>query len=241
MYIIERVKVPEGYRFSEYCLYLATEIKELRNREENLDILFRLTYPKAKDDLMRFTNLLPLEELETFLSIAFMKAVRGFDPSAKNASFMGYYHSAMYSEIILGYYGKYRKTPELRNLKKRVDGTMASLETPVLDKNGQDTGYYHDLIEDPYSGVDNEIKNRDYVEEVKKAIDRTFYVDNEWKRNRVSRAKEMFTKYVMAALKDNPVTMTSIAYEYGVTRSAVSNIVVKYREKFKEELSKIEK
>lgn len=227
-------------KFSEYALQLATEIKLDINKEENMDILFRLTYPKAKDDLKRYTNLLPLEELETFLSIAFMKAVKNFNPSADNASFMGYYHMTMYSEVIYGYYGKYRKTPELRDLKRKVDGTMASFETPVADKNGLDTGSYHDLIEDPY-GVDSDLNDSEYIDEVMAAIDRAFYVKNEWKRNKLARGKQMFTEYVTAILNDEPVTLVSIARKHGVTKSAASNIVYKYKDKFREELNKIEK
>ena len=45
MYKVTSIKTPEGKTFSEYALELATRIKNGEDKDYNLDLLFRLTYP----------------------------------------------------------------------------------------------------------------------------------------------------------------------------------------------------
>jgi DNA-directed RNA polymerase specialized sigma subunit len=239
MYILKNVKVPEGYKYSEYCSYLANEIRENRNKDENMDILFRLTYPKAINDVSCYTNLMSLEDLEGYLPLAFMKTVKNFDPTVGTVSFMGYYHKVLHGDIINGYYGKYKHTPEKRDLKRRVDGTMASMDTPVTDKNGADCGTYEDLIED-YFDIDTELLNTDFKNDIMLAIDRVFNENRKGlNADRIRRPKAMFIDYIMSIVDDEKVTMTSIAEKHGVTKSSFSNIIYKYRGDFKRELYKL--
>lgn len=236
MYILKNVKVPEGYKYSEYCTYLANEIRENRNKDENMDILFRLTYPKAISDVARYMNLMPLEDLEGYLPLAFMKTVMNFDPTLSTVSFMGYYRKVLRGDIINGYYGKYKYTPEKRDLKRRVDGTTTSINTPVIDTDGTDCGTYEDLLEDCFD-IDKELLNADFIDDIMTAIDKVF------DRNRkganasiVSRPKVMFTDYIMSIINDEKVSMASIAEKHGVAKSTFSTVVYKYRGDFRREL-----
>ena len=239
MYILKNVKVPEGYKYSEYCAYLANEIRENRNKDENMDILFRLTYPKAISNVSCYTNLMPLEDLEGYLPIAFMKTVKNFDPTIGTSSFMGYYHRVLHGDIIDGYYGKYKNTPEKRDLKRRVDGTITSINTPVLDKNGVDSGTYEDLLEDCFD-IDTELLNDEFKDDIMMTIDKVFDENRKGlNADRIRRHKAMFIDYIMSIVDDEKVTMTSIAEKHGVTKSTFSTIIYRYRGDFRRELYKL--
>lgn len=239
MYKVTSVKAPEGKTFSGYALELATRIKNGEDKDYNLDLLFRLTYPMMLAEVKRYTNLLPIDELETFISMAFMKTVDKFNPYAPNVSFMGYYRMVLKTEVVHGYYGSYRTTPELRDLKRRIDGTMESFETPVFDKHGVDTGCYHDLVEDKY-GIDDELMNKAFIEDVLIAIDNVFSPKRKYMNaKRVEIPKKTFTEFVIGQLNGDKTTMTSISEKYGVSKSAVSNIVYKYKDDFRKELRKL--
>ena len=93
MYKVTSIKAPEGKTFSEYALELATRIKNGEDKDYNLDLLFRLTYPMMLAEVKRYTNLLPIDELETFISMAFMKTVDKFNPYAPNVSFINAFSS----------------------------------------------------------------------------------------------------------------------------------------------------
>lgn len=238
MYILPDVRKPKDMTFSEYTISLMDEIKNNRDKDSNMELLFSVSYPIMLSDLKSYTNLLSIEELEGYIPIAFMKTVNNFDPNAKKASFVGYYKMVLFTEIMQGYYGKYRHTEELRELKRKIDSTVSPLDTPVYDKHGQNTGTWHDLLEDSID-VEADLLDKEFINDIISAINSTFSPKKKGLCNqRTIRPKQMFTDYIMAHINGEKATSVAIADKYGVSKSAVSNIVYKYMPEFKKELKK---
>ena len=225
MYTIEKFMVPEGYKMSEYAMILMKEIKEGKNVEENKDKLFRMTYPLMHSYVMKFNNLYGEEFLVSDMAMAFMRTVEKFDPDKPNASFINYYKMATKTEIIYNYYGKYKKTEKTRQLKRIAEGTAASLEDPVYDKNGVDTGSWHDLIPDGKE-LDDELMQRETRKDIYAAIDKAF--SNRKQSKTTLKTKSIYTDYINSVLDETNIKQVELADKYGIGKSGVNVIIKRY-------------
>lgn len=236
MYKVKKFMVPEGYKFSEYAKILAKEIIEGRDVEDNKDKLFRMTYPAMYEYVMKFKNLYSEEYLISDMSIAFMRTIRNFNPDADNASFLNYYKLATKTTIFNNYYGKYKKNEESRQLKRDIDNLMSSLEEPVYDSNGKNTGTWHDLTQDESFEIDTDIMRDCIHEDIYNSIDAVFREYGQGKKT--ARSQKIFTTYVTDILNDNKRTQLDIGNQYGVSKYAVCRILQRYSPLLKEELIK---
>ena len=236
MYKVEKYMVPEGYKFSEYAKILAKEIIEGRDVEENKDKLFRMTYPSMYEYVMKFKNLYSEEYLISDMAIAFMRTLQNFNPDADNASFLNYYRLATKTTIFNNYYGKYKKDDKSRKLKRDIDNLMSSLEEPVYDNNGKNTGTWHDLTPDDNFEIDSTIMKQCTHEDIYSALEAVFEEYGQGKKT--ARSKKIFTTYVEDLLNDNERRQIDIGNQYGVSKYAVCRTLQRYSPLLKEELIK---
>lgn len=235
MYEVERYMVPEGYKLNDYAKVLVEEIRKGEKVEENKDKLFRMTYPIMINYVSQFKNLYSEEYLVSDMAIAFMKTLDKFDPNAKNASFTNYYKLAAKTSIINSYYGKYKKDEESRKLKRDVDNLMASLEEKVSDKNGKESGTWHDLTPDDNFEIDANIMRECTHEDIYQAID-TIFESNGREKKKAGRAKEIYIDCINNVLFSRNLRQIDIAGQHGVSRAAVCRLIKRYDPLLKEEL-----
>lgn len=234
MYNVENFDVPKGYKMSEYCLVLAKKIYDGIDIESSKDKLFRMTYPLMMNEMQKYRNLKDMEDLITDLSFAFMKALRSFDPYKKGASFIGYYRKALFSEVVHNTYGKYRKTEEDRNLKRKFEATLGYLDEPVYSKDGGEVGLLQDIIEDKNADLISYILDKDYLNIAHKIIDEMF--DGHRSGRKSPRTKEVFIKYIDGILTGDEINGNQLARDYGMGRSGVWNIIRYHKPIFTEKI-----
>lgn len=236
MYDVERFVVPEGTKLNDYAKDLVREIRADKNVEENKDILFRMTYPIMINYVQKYKNLYAEEYLVSDMAEAFMRTLRAFDPDADNASFTNYYKMATSTTIINNYYGKYKRDENTRKIKRQTDSTMASLEDKVQDKQGKDSGTWHDLTPDENFEIDADIMRECTHEDIYNSIDAVFVEYGVG--SRTARSKKIFTTYVEDILNDNERRQIDIGNQYGVSKYAVCRTIQRYSPLLKEELIK---
>lgn len=228
MYEINPYILPKGENFSDFVKKLVRNIKAGKDVEESKDILFRMTYRIAVQELKKYSYIGEPEDLLGDMSVAFMKTINYFDPDNKDASFMNYYKRCINSEILTTYYGKHRKTPESReNYRYFVNG-VRSLDEPVSDKNDVETATLTDLIVDNNSNIDDEIDRIAMEDVMRRALDEIFSNTKGLRK----RGKEIFAYYVECCIAGRDVKQIEIAKECGASRGNVSNIMSRYKPMF---------
>jgi DNA-directed RNA polymerase specialized sigma subunit len=133
MYEVPRYYITNGNTVNQETRRLMDNIRQGIDVERSKDDLFKLTYPMALTELKRYTNMGPMDELISCMSIAFMKTIQYFDPEASTVSFMNYYKRAIYSEVIIGMNGRYRYDPKL---KRDFEANVGSLEYELSNDDG---------------------------------------------------------------------------------------------------------
>ena len=234
MYNVENFDVPQGYKMSEYCLVLARDIYEGVNVEDTKDKLFRMTYPLMMNEMQKYRNLRNMEDLVTDLSFAFMKTIKSFDPCKTGASFIGYYRKTLFSEVITNEYGKYKRTEKDRELKRKFEGTLSSLDDIVYNDKGSEVGYLQDIIEDDSVDILKEVLDDNCIDIAHQIIDEMFSGLRRGRRS--DKPKEIFTKYIDGILTGDEINGNQLSREYGMGRSGVSNIILYYRPIFADRL-----
>lgn len=226
MYKIPSFIVPEGYKVGEYALLLCRDIREGNNVEDAKDKLFRMTYPIMLQEVKKYKNIAPVSELVSDLSLAFMRTLNRFDPYREGTSFINYYKRALYSEIIQNNFGKYKNNEQDKKLKRTFEGTIASLDDKLYDKNDAETGTWHDLIEDINADIDADLLEEDYKNTVHVVINKVFNKRRQGKKS--DNPKLMFTDYVDSIMNDAGIKNLEISAKYNVGKTAVSNTITKY-------------
>jgi hypothetical protein len=237
MYIVKRFTIPEGYKLSEYASLLAQEIQAGNNVEENKDKLYRATYPVLFEYVLKFKNLASEENLVSDMALAFMRTVNNFDPSVPNASFINYYKLAAKTEIFNNEYRKYKRNEESRKLRYLFEGTIGSLEMPLVDKNGIDTTTLHETIADERLIIDDELMNEEFRKDLAIAVDRVFKKATEGPRSEKSR--KLIEAYIQNELNDRPLMQKELVAKLGLRRQAMSNVMNRYLPLIKNELIKM--
>lgn len=237
MYIVKRFTIPEGYKLSEYASLLVQEIQAGNNVEENKDKLYRATYPILFEYVLKFKNLASEENLVSDMALAFMRTINNFNPAAPNASFINYYKLAAKTEIFNNAYRKYKRNEESRKLKSLFEGTMCSLEMPLVDKHGINTGTLHETIADERLIIDDEIMNEEFRKDLAIAVDRVF--EKASKGPRSEKSKKLIEAYIQNELSDKPIMQKDIVAKLGLRRQAMSNVINRYLPLIKKELIKM--
>lgn len=234
MYNVKRFTIPEGYKLSEYASLLAQEIQAGNNVEENKDKLYRATYPILFEYVLKFKNLASEENLVSDMALAFMRTINNFDPSAPNASFISYYKLATKTEIFNSEYRKYKRNEESRKLKCLFEGTMCSLEMPLVDKHGVNTGTLHETISDERLIIDDELMNEEFRKDLAIAVDRVF--EKASKGPRSEKSRKLIEAYIQNELSYKPLMQKDIVAKLGLNRQAMTNVVNRYLPLIKKEL-----
>ena len=108
--------------------------------------------------------------------------------------------------------------------------------TSLYDKNGKNTGTWHDLTQDESFEIDTDIMRECTHEDIYNSIEAVFVEYGVG--NRTARSKKIFTTYVEDILNDNERRQIDIGNQYGVSKYAVCRTIQRYAPLLKEELIK---
>lgn len=237
MYNVPRYNITNGNSVNEETRRLMSNIKNGIDVQQSKDDLFRLTYPMALTFLKRYTNLAPLEEIVSDLSVAFMKTVKYYNPEASTVSFMNYYKKAIHTEVIQSKYGRYRSD---KQLAREFEANLGSLEFPLYDKHDKETGTIRETVADEYwdGYFDKKIDYEGTVDDINRCMNDVLYKKQKGRRIRMtpSDSKIAFERWVGAMIDDEDLTQQQVGNELGIGKSAVNNAVNKYMPRLREEL-----
>lgn len=237
MYNVPRYYITNRNSVNEETRRLMSNIKNGIDVQQSKDDLFRLTYPMALTFLKSYTNLAPLEEIVSDLSVAFMKTVKYYNPEASTVSFMNYYKKSIHTEVIQSRYGRYRSD---KQLARDFEANLGSLEHPLYDKHESETGTIQDTVADDYWNgyFDKLIDYEGTVDDINRCMNNVLYKKQKGRRIRTtpSDSKIAFERWVGAMINDEDLTQQQVANELGIGKSGVNNAVNKYMPKLRKEL-----
>lgn len=238
MYNVPRYNTKDGKSVNEMTLIFMTNIRNGIDVERSKDDLFKLTYPMALTFLKRYTNLAPLEDMVSDLSIAFMKTIKYYNPEASTVSFMNYYKKAIHTEVIQSRYGRYISN---KQLARDFEANVGSLEHPLYDKHDNETGTIQDTVADDYWNgyFDKLIDYEGTVDDINRCMNKVLYKKQKGRRVRTTKSdsKKSFERWVEAMInEEEELTQQQVADELGIGKSGVNNAVTKYMPRLREEL-----
>lgn len=238
MYEVPRYYITNGNTVNQETRRLMDNIRQGIDVERSKDDLFRLTYPMALTEIKRYTNMGPLDELVSYMSIAFMKTVKYYNPEATTVSFMNYYKRAMHSEVIMGMNGRYRSNPKL---KRDFEANVGSLEYELVDDNGKDNLSVHEMVADDYwdGYFDEKISYEGLIDDIRTCMYNVMYKKQKGRRVRTTKSdsKKSFERWVEAMINEEEnLTQQQVSDELGIGKSGVNNAITKYMPRLIEEL-----
>lgn len=237
MYEVPRYYITNGNTVNQETRRLMDNIRQGIDVERSKDDLFRLTYPMALTELKRYTNMGPMDELISCMSIAFMKTVKYFDPEASTVSFMNYYKRAIQSEVIIGMNGRYRSNPKL---KRDFEANIGSLEYELTNDDGTDNLSVHEMVADDYwDGYFDEMINYEgLIDDIRTCMYNVMYKKQKGRRVRTTKSdsKKSFERWIESMIQDEELTQQQVSDELSIGKSAVNNAVSKYMPRLREEL-----
>lgn len=237
MYEVPRYYITNGNTVNQETRRLMDNIRQGIDVERSKDDLFKLTYPMALTELKRYTNMGPMDELISCMSIAFMKTVKYFDPEASTVSFMNYYKRAINSEVIIGMNGRYRSNPKL---KRDFEANVGSLEYELADDNGKDNLSVHEMVADDYwdGYFDEKINYEGLIDDIRTCMYNVMYKKQKGRRVRSTKSdsKKSFERWIESMIQDEELTQQQVSDELSIGKSAVNNAVSKYMPRLREEL-----
>lgn len=237
MYEVPRYYITNGNTVNQETRRLMDNIRQGIDVERSKDDLFKLTYPMALTELKRYTNMGPLDELVSYMSIAFMKTIQYFDPEASTVSFMNYYKRAIYSEVIIGMNGRYRTNPQL---KRDFEANIGSLEYELSNDDGSDNLSIHEMVADDYwDGYFDEMINYEgLIDDIRTCMYNIMYKKQKGRRVRSTKSdsKKSFERWIESMIQDEELTQQQVSDELSIGKSAVNNAVTKYMPRLREEL-----
>lgn len=238
MYEVPRYYITNGNTVSQEIKRLMDNIREGIEVERSQDDLFKLTYPMALTELKRYTNMGPLDELISYMSMAFMKTIKHYNSEIDTVSFMNYYKRVIHSEVIIGMNGRYRNNPKL---KREFEFNLRYLEYDVNIDNGKDDISFHEMVADDYwdGYFDKKADFEGAVDDVYRCMNKVLYEKRRGCRATKSKAKKSFEIWIEAMINDEKITQQKIADDLGIGKSAVNNSIAKYMPRFIEELKNI--
>lgn len=238
MYEVPRYYITNGNTVNQETRRLMDNIRQGIDVERSKDDLFKLTYPMALTELKRYTNMGPMDELISCMSIAFMKTVKYYDPEASTVSFMNYYKRAINSEVIMGMNGRYRSNPKL---KRDFEANIGSLEYELANDDGSDNLSIHEMVADDYwdGYFDEKIDYEGLIDDIRTCMYNVMYKKKKGIRVRStkSNSKKSFERWIEAMInEEDNLTQQQVANELGMGKSGVNNAVTKYMPRLREEL-----
>lgn len=237
MYEVPRYYITNGNTVNQETRRLMDNIRQGIDVERSKDDLFRLTYPMALTELKRYSNMGPMDELVSCMSIAFMKTVKYFDPEASTVSFMNYYKRAIQSEVIIGMNGRYRYDPKL---KRDFEANVGSLEYELSNDDGSDNLSIHEMVADDYwDGYFDELVNYEgLIDDIRTCMYNVMYKKQKGRRVRSTKSdsKKSFERWIESMIQDEELTQQQVSNELSIGKSAVNNAVSKYMPRLREEL-----
>lgn len=240
MYEVPRYYITNGNTVNQETRRLMDNIRQGIDVERSKDDLFRLTYPMALTELKRYTNMGPMDELISCMSIAFMKTVKYFDPEASTVSFMNYYKRAIQSEVIIGMNGRYRSNPKL---KRDFEANVGSLEYELSNDDGSDNLSVHEMVADDYwdGYFDEKINYEGLIDDIRTCMYNVMYKKQKGRRVRSTKSdsKKSFERWIESMIQDEELTQQQVSDELSIGKSAVNNAVSKYMPRLREELKKM--
>lgn len=237
MYEVPRYYITNGNTVNQETRRLMDNIRQGIDVERSKDDLFKLTYPMALTELKRYTNMGPMDELVSCMSIAFMKTVKYFDPEASTVSFMNYYKRAIQSEVIIGMNGRYRSNPKL---KRDFEANVGSLEYELSNDDGSDNLSVHEMVADDYwdGYFDEKINYEGLIDDIRTCMYNVMYKKQKGRRVRSTKSdsKKSFERWIESMIQDEELTQQQVSNELSIGKSAVNNAVSKYMPRLREEL-----
>lgn len=237
MYEVPRYYITNGNTVNQETRRLMDNIRQGVDVERSKDDLFKLTYPMALTELKRYTNMGPMDELVSCMSIAFMKTVKYYDPEASTVSFMNYYKRAINSEVIIGMNGRYRYDPKL---KRDFEANVGSLEYELSNDDGSDNLSVHEMVADDYwDGYFDEMINYEgLIDDIRTCMYNVMYKKQKGRRVRTTKSdsKKSFERWIESMIQDEELTQQQVSDELSIGKSAVNNAVTKYMPRLREEL-----
>lgn len=237
MYEVPRYYITNGNTVNQETRRLMDNIRQGIDVERSKDDLFRLTYPMALTELKRYSNMGPMDELISCMSIAFMKTVKYFDPEASTVSFMNYYKRAINSEVIIGMNGRYRSNPKL---KRDFEANVGSLEYELTNDDGSDNLSVHEMVADDYwdGYFDEKINYEGLIDDIRTCMYNVMYKKQKGRRVRSTKSdsKKSFERWIESMIQDEELTQQQVSNELSIGKSAVNNAVSKYMPRLREEL-----
>ena len=237
MYEVPRYYITNGNTVNQETRRLMDNIRNGIDVERSKDDLFKLTYPMALTELKRYTNMGPMDELISCMSIAFMKTIQYFDPEASTVSFMNYYKRAIYSEVIIGMNGRYRTNPQL---KRDFEANVGSLEYELSNDDGSDNLSIHEMVADDYwdGYFDEKINYEGLIDDIRTCMYNVMYKKQKGRRVRTTKSdsKKSFERWIESMIQDEELTQQQVSDELSIGKSAVNNAVSKYMPRLREEL-----
>ncbi len=232
MYKIPVYQIPKGRKFNEFSLDLVRQIQNDVNKEENVEKLFRLCYPLMLKEAYKYTDMIPLEDLDAEISLAFLNTLKYVKPDKENSSFIAYYKFAIKSQIMRSYYGTY--TCGHKHLQKEFrefHSNIAHLE----DMSTMDNGDYQDILgamPDPTINIEEDVVYNDTLKTIYRAIDKAFEMSGV-RGNKIINAKKIITTYIECKIKNPDATKADVARLCDTLQSNVSNITSRYLPRIK--------
>ena len=237
MYEVPRYYITNGNTVNQETRRLMDNIRQGIDVERSKDDLFRLTYPMALTELKRYTNMGPMDELISCMSIAFMKTVKYYDPEVGTVSFMNYYKRAIQSEVIIGMNGRYRSNPKL---KRDFEANVGSLEYELTNDDGSDNLSVHEMVADDYwdGYFDEKINYEGLIDDIRTCMYNVMYKKQKGRRVRSTKSdsKKSFERWIESMIQDEELTQQQVSDELSIGKSAVNNAVSKYMPRLREEL-----
>lgn len=237
MYEVPRYYITNGNTVNQETRRLMDNIRQGIDVERSKDDLFKLTYPMALTELKRYTNMGPMDELISCMSIAFMKTIQYFDPEASTVSFMNYYKRAIYSEVIIGMNGRYRYDPKL---KRDFEANVGSLEYELSNDDGSDNLSIHEIVADDYwdGYFDEKINYEGLIDDIRTCMYNVMYKKQKGRRVRSTKSdsKKSFERWIESMIQEEELTQQQVSDELSIGKSAVNNAVTKYMPRLREEL-----
>lgn len=238
MYEVPRYYITNGNTVNQETRRLMDNIRQGVDVERSKDDLFKLTYPMALTELKRYTNMGPMDELISCMSIAFMKTIQYFDPEASTVSFMNYYKRAINSEVIIGMNGRYRSNPQL---KREFEANVGSLEYELTNDDGSDNLSVHEMVADDYwdGYFDEKISYEGLIDDIRTCMYNVLYKKQKGRRVRSTKSdsKKSFERWIEAMInEEEELTQQQVSDELSIGKSAVNNAVSNYMPRLREEL-----
>jgi DNA-directed RNA polymerase specialized sigma subunit len=238
MYKVEGYRIPKDRKYSEFTLELVKKIQE-NNDDEAKDILFRLTYPLMLKEANKYTDLIPMDEMDAEISLAFLYTLR-FIKTTENFSFIYYFNRVLKSQVLKSYYGHgYIKTEENRKRYRNFKKSIISIEeTTNNTEAGDESITILDTMIDETVDVENEAINNTLYDTLTDIINRVFATATIRGFVRTEKTKKLIHDYIRLKIENPDATSAEIAKMCETSESNLANIKQRYLPKIKSILIK---